>query len=163
MLIPTLSRYDIPNINWAHAQISLEKVEWHQGATLLNIKHIHDKEELTYFLEQLYEYLEKKGINPKLPYPIYIQSDIDLISSQFIIVHKGYKNKFYLDKCSQAKGKENVILNKIMVFQKGIKNHSLFKIMNDFKNYSEKSKKLKNQCLENDFYQNIIKKWDEIT
>lgn len=159
MLIPTLLSHDIPNINWSHAQQSLEKITWGKGPIILKIKHIHDENEILLFLDHLHEYLVNRGIHPKLPYPIFIQSDLVVFSPHFVIISSYYRNRYYIEKSSQAKGKENSLLNKISVLKQAILNHSLFDITDDFCRYSQKSKHLKNICLENNYYQEIINKW----
>lgn len=159
MLIPTLISHDIPSINWSHAKRSLEKIVWRKGPIILKIKHIHDESELILFLDHLKEYLTNKGVHPKLPFPIFVQSELVIFSPDFVIISSHYRNHYYIEKAAQAKGKENNILNKISMLKQALLNHPLFDIAEEFRRYSKKSRHLKNICLENNFYEQIIKKW----
>ncbi len=163
MLIPTLSMYEIPNLTWAHAQNSLDQIIWDKNKPIvLNILHVQQQDDLLFFLDQLRDYLAEKNIHPKTPYPIYIQTDIIKYSPDFIIISEQYQNRYFLHRSSHSKGKENAILKKISILKQAILNHPIAQIHDELKEYSHKSKKLKDLCSANNFYNKVVTTWDKI-
>lgn len=113
--------------------------------------------ELNDFLADFKVYLDKRGVNPRFPYPIYIKTEVVIKDSPFALI-KSIEDidKYFPTKKIRHTNREISYLQKIKILRRKINNQHVSKAMSYLLKNRKKRKKLFNLCLENDYYKRLI-------
>ena len=112
--------------------------------------------EIKDFLDDFLVFLEKKQINPRFPYPIYIKTQAVLYKNSFIVIKNDSElPPYFPTKAIRHTSRELSYFQKINILTKKINNQNVSEGIRYLMKNSSKRKELYNLCHENDFYERL--------